>query len=155
MPHGLEMAEHSLKKREMWQLLAEKNTADEWFIDQMELISDGATLDELAKVLGIHYSVYRNWIRGDQKREAVFAEAERERKTRILARTLKVVESTATAPVDEPVRHSDRLSAAKLLLDNEKSQSNTSSGPSINLNISFVEAKDGKEVKGATIDHVP
>lgn len=151
------MAEHSLRKREMWRLLAEKDTAADWFLDQMELISDGATLDELAKILGVHYSVYRNWIRGSNAREEAFAEAERERKTRILARSLKAVESTATANVDAPVGHGDRLRAAEILLKAEKESAASAggSGASINLNISFVDAKEGKEVKGAVIDQVP
>ena len=149
-----QIATGTFRKREMWRQLARLDTDAEWFENQIQRIKDGASLETLAEALGVNYSIYRNWIRGNENRESALAEAVRERKARQMERVLQRTFDTALAHIEEPPKRADALRATEILLAYEKSGGGNGQAPSINLNISFVEAKDGKPVE-RVIDQVP
>ena len=128
----------------MWRLLADLDTNPDFFPDLIERVSEGEPLDKTAATIGVHYSVLRNWIRGNNDREAAFVEAALRGKTRRVERVLEATFATAVADITEPVKHADRLRAAEILLKPSTSVSVSSDKPSSGITISFVEAKDGK-----------
>jgi len=134
----------SKASREMWQLLAQKNEDPDWFPAEMERLQEGATVEELAAIAQVHFSIYRNWIRGDANRESALADAERERKSRKMAKVLQAAFDTALSKPEEPVKHSDRLRAIEILLKPAATLEVSGDKATPAITISFVEAVDGK-----------
>ena len=125
--------------------LATLDTDPEWWKRQLEKISDGVPLEDLAKEYCIYYGVYRNWIRGSVEREKEYQQALLDKRTRTVEKVTKKVVDTALAnPIDLP-RYPDVLRAAEIVL-NTKESGGSGGTPSINIVIGFVEAKDGKVV---------
>lgn len=134
----------SAAAREMWRLLAEKDTDPDWFPAEMEKVRAGGSLFQLAEAAGVNYSVYRNWIRGNVERESALADAERDCKANRMARVLQATFDTATARVDEPVKHSDRLRAAEILLKPATTVAVPEGKELSSISLNFVEADNGK-----------
>ena len=137
----------SAAAREMWQRLAEHDTDQDWFPNEMEKIRGGGSLYQLAQAAKVNYSVYRNWIRGNVERESALAEAERDCKANRVARVLQATFDTATSVSSEPVTHSERLRAAEILLKPSAAVSVPEGKEVSGISISFVDAVDGKPVK--------
>lgn len=158
--HAL-LASHTAKKQVMVKKLAALGEDPEWWKEQLEQIADGKSLEEIAVVLQVNFSILRHWIMGDVKREKeyveAFAEQRRRRKEKIEDRLYK----TAMNPTGHP-KFADSLRAAEILLGAKNSDAGlVAGGGSINLNVMFVEAKDGRPSQpiidngGTVIDQVP
>ena len=128
----------------MWRLLAEKDTDPDWFHSEMEKIRAGGSLYQLAEIAQVHYSVYRNWIRGNLERESALADAERDRKAVRLERILQATFDTATSSNGEPVTHSERLRAAEILLKPGTTLAVPEGKEVSSISVTFVDAADGK-----------
>jgi hypothetical protein len=134
----------SAAAREMWRVLADKDTDPDWFPSEMEKIRAGGSIFQIAEAAGVNYSVYRNWIRGNVERESALADAERDCKANRMARVLQTTFDTATSRVDEPVKHSDRLRAAELLLKPATTLAIPEGKEVASISVNFVEADGGK-----------
>ena len=132
------------QKREEWRILAEKNTDPEWWPSQLELLREGATLEQLSEVVAVRYSIFRNWIRADAEREVSLAEAKREGKTRQMERVLQTTFDTALSSPADPVRHSDKLRAIEILLKPTSTIAISGEKTPSGIQISFVDAENGK-----------
>ena len=132
------------QKREEWRILAEKNTDPEWGPSQLELLREGATLEQLSEVVAVRYSIFRNWIRADAEREVSLAEAKREGKTRQMERVLQTTFDTALSSPADPVRHSDKLRAIEILLKPTSTIAISGEKTPSGIQISFVDAENGK-----------
>jgi len=134
----------SAESRDQWRRLAEYDTNPDWFEAQLEKIRQGSSLWDLAKTLEIYPSVYRNWIRGNADRELSYTDAERDRKINRLERVLQATFDTAVDVSKEPVSHSERLRAAEILLKPSTAVSVPEGKEVAGINITFVDAEDGK-----------
>ena len=130
--------------KEMWRILAEKDTDPEWWPGQLELLREGATLEALSEVVAVRYAVYRNWIRGNQDREVALAEAKRAGKTRQMERVLQATFDTALSTPADDIKHSDKLRAIEILLKPSSTIAISGENAPSGIKISFVDAEDGK-----------
>lgn len=146
-------ASHSLKKREMWQMLAELDTNEEFWPDLLARISDGEFISEVAKAIEVHHSILRNWIRGNKGREQAFQQAESQGKAHRAEQVLKMTYGVATAEVKELPTRMEQLRAAEIMLKQQPERRAPST--IANIAITFVAAKDGKPAEPITIDQVP
>lgn len=147
-------ASHSMKKREMWHVLAELDTNPEFWPEIIARVSDGEFISEVAKDCQVHYSILRNWIRGNKAREQAFCEAERQGKARRVEKVLEKAHEVALADIEGPPNRMEQLRAMEILLKQESRQpaQHQTFG---DITINFVAAKDGKEIKGEVIDQLP
>lgn len=153
------LANHTEKKREQITKLATLGEDPDWFKDQLELIAEGKTLEELAVVLQVNYSIYRHWIMGDAKREKAYIAAFVDRKARQLQRVEEKLLHTALNPTGHP-KYSDSIRAAEILMSGKNGGNLPASTAPINLNIMFVGATDGRPAQnilpeGTVHDQVP
>ena len=133
-----------MSKTDEWRRLAEKDVDPEWWPSQLEIIEQGGTLEALAEVVAVRYTIFRAWIRGNAEREISLANAEREGKARKMERVLQAAFNTALAPCDEPVKRSDALRAIELLLKPSSTIALNSDRTPSGITIRFVESVDGK-----------
>lgn len=136
-----------MRSIDMWRGLAHLDMDPLWWPNQLRLIEDGATVDQLCVVAKAHYSVYRNWIRGNDERERAFLGAQATARSRKMERVLQATFDTALANVEEPVKHSEKLRAAELLFNiGGMAPGHAAAQAAANITITFVEAKDGQRI---------
>lgn len=141
------MSGRGLRSIEMWRSLAHNDTDPEWWQKQLLLIEDGATVDQLCVLAKVHYSVYRNWIRGNDERERAFLAAQATQRSRKMERVLQATFDTALAHVAEPVKNSEKLRAAEILFQVNGATTGSPAAQAVaNISITFVEAKDGRKI---------
>ncbi len=152
--HGeLAPASHTRKKSEMWSALAQLNTEEEFWPTVVSRIADGEFISTIAGEIKVNHSILRNWIRGDVEREKQYQEAEKAGRFARIQRVMQKTYTTATAEIEGAPTTMEQLRAAEILLKHEQPEERTPTHVA-NIAITFVQAKDGREVKEKVIDPV-
>ena len=147
-------AAHSIKKREMWLLLADLDTNEDFWPTLLSRISDGEFISILATELKVNHSILRNWIRGNKGREIAFGEAEKQGMQSRRERVMQRVHETATAEINEPATRMEQLRAAEIMLK-QAEHGRPAPAQFGDITISFVQAKEGRTIEGKVVDSVP
>jgi hypothetical protein len=151
--HGeMAPAKHSIKRREMWSLLADLDQNEEFWPSIIERISDGDFISEIAKSCNVTHSILRNWIRGNKARDAAYIAAELHGRKARAERVLQKTFETAVADIEAPPTRMEALRAAEIMLKQRDAEQSPRQQFG-DINITFVAAKDGRPAE-KVIEHV-
>lgn len=133
--------------------LAELDTNEDFWPHIVSRLSEGEFFTVIVQEYKINHSLFRNWIRGNKKREQEFNEAEALGKRHRISNILRKTYETATADIDEKTTRMEQLRAAEILLKQDSGETRPPSSIA-NIAITFVQAQDGKPQE-KVIDSVP